>query len=130
MAFMTYSQESSLRPDKVYIELGDTLLAWKKPKTQEIAKQLIEGQLCDSINISNDSIIDSQSKEIVIHENKTILLNRKVSNLESQVLLKDKEILNLGVLSSIKDSEIKKQKKHKWVAIIVGGSLGVITILK
>lgn len=130
MSLLTYSQDSTLIPDKVVLNQGDTLLCWNLKKSQVIAKRIIHADYCDSISGLQAEKISYMDSIICIQKEIIFVSNVQNDNSETIIGLKDKKISNMNIIVQEYEGEIKRQKRIKWLAIFGSGIAGAIVILK
>jgi proteasome assembly chaperone (PAC2) family protein len=130
MSLSVYCQ--GLSPDKVSVQQGDTLFCWKLPKTRSIVKKIIQGDYCDSISTLQQEIISDKDSISDVQKKTIEVLKSQKKNLDSIVVLRDKEIVLLKGKEFTATGKIIRQVADYTIKglAVIGGLAIVYTIIK
>lgn len=125
---LTYSQ--NFKVDKIILDQADTLLCWNLSKSREIAKVITHASYCDSISSVQVEKISYMDSIISIQKESMFISKVQNDNCEAIIQIKDKTISNLNIIIKEKESEVKKQKRIKWIVISICEVMALALIFK
>ena len=123
------AQSDSTKYPKVVVISGDTVTVFSMEQSKELAIRNEKLKECDTLNniceqqiVEKDTIISAQEGKI----------NNLESAVENYIVIGNNKDDLLGICELEKVDlvdEVKRQKRHKWIAIVSGGIIAVLGIL-
>lgn len=125
---MSFISSSQIIP-KVHIEQRDTSFCFTITQSKFIAKKLVALNYCDSISISQDTIISHLQNTINTQKEMLSIAKEKENN--NLLIIRNNEVITEGLKNDLV-AEKKKFKKKRWYwlgAGVLGGFMAGVVLV-
>lgn len=127
---MTFTASSQILSPQVLLQGNDTLFCFSVIQSKIIAKELIGGRYCDSVNFELRKEITALSDINELQDSALLKLGRKIDN--QQIIIYNQEAMIASANKRLFDSH-REMKRQRWLKRLFAAGLigfGVFVAIK